>query len=303
MGRAPDVGPTLGGAVKPKRITRLVLRVAVLAALAGTAVDRATAQETPREPPIEVMLLGTYHMSNPGLDQINPEADDPRSPTRRREIEALVAALAEFRPNKVAVEWPFSMQDSIEATYRRYLAGEFELGRSEVYQIGFRLAGQLGHESVYAVDYRMDMPMDSAMAYAQSQGQTDLLAYLGQRGQAIEQYFNDLILHLTIPEILHHHNDTRADTLWSGYMSIATIGGDGEYPGAVAVARYYERNLRIFANVTRIAEPGDRILVIFGSGHLVPLRHYFHYAAGYDLVSPLEYLERAADALKRGRGQ
>jgi hypothetical protein len=275
-------------------ITQLIVGFAVAATLASNA----TAQETLSKPTIQVMLLGSYHMSNPGLDQINPEADDPRSPKRQREIEAMLAALAEFRPNKIAVERAFSMQDTVAARYLRYLAGDFELGRSEVYQIGFRLAGQLGHETVYAVDYRMGMPMDSAMIYAQAHGQTETLAYLGQQGQAIEKYLNDLILTLTIPEILYHHNDMRGDTLWSGYMTMAMIGGGDDYPGAVAVARYYERNLRIFANITRIAEPGDRILVLFGSGHRVPLHHYFHYAADYELVSPLEYLERAADALR-----
>lgn len=265
--------------------------------LAGSAKS-AKAQETASELPVQVMLLGTYHMSNPGLDQINPEADDPRSPTRQREIGELLTALAEFEPNKIAVEWPFSMQDSVDARYERYLAGDFELGRSETYQIGFRLAGQLGHETIYAVDYQMGMPMDSAMEYAQAHGQMETLAYLGQQGAAIEKYLNDLILNLTIPEILYHHNDMRGDTLWSGYMEIARIGGGDDYPGAVAVARYYERNLRIFANITRIAEPGDRILVIFGSGHRVPLYHYLHYAAEYEPVSPLPYLQHAVDALK-----
>jgi hypothetical protein len=40
---------------------------------------------------------------------------------------------------------------------------------------------------------------------------------------------------------------------------------DGDvYGGADMVADWYKRNLRIFANLTRISEPGDRVFIIYG---------------------------------------
>ena len=91
---------------------------------------------------IEVLLLGSYHMSNPGLDQFNLEADDVLTSKRQSEIQELVERLADFRPTKVAVEAPFRDSTTV-AQYREYVNGESELRRSEEEQIGFRLAKML----------------------------------------------------------------------------------------------------------------------------------------------------------------
>jgi hypothetical protein len=52
-----------------------------------------------------VLVLGTYHMDNPGPDLHNTKADDVLAPKRQAEIEELTAVLARFRFTKIAVEW------------------------------------------------------------------------------------------------------------------------------------------------------------------------------------------------------
>ena len=47
---------------------------------------------------------------------------------------------------------------------------------------------------------------------------------------------------------------------------------------------WYNRNLRIFANIHRIAEPGDRILVIIGAGHVPIIRHAFRASPEFRLI-------------------
>lgn len=37
-----------------------------------------------------VMILGTYHMANPGADAVNFEADEVLAPKRQRELQQLV---------------------------------------------------------------------------------------------------------------------------------------------------------------------------------------------------------------------
>ena len=51
-----------------------------------------------------VMILGTYHMANPGGDAVNFEADDVLAPKKQRELQQLVKPLARFRPTKIAIE-------------------------------------------------------------------------------------------------------------------------------------------------------------------------------------------------------
>jgi uncharacterized protein DUF5694 len=56
----------------------------------------------------------------------------------------------------------------------------------------------------------------------------------------------------------------------------ARYGEPGDYAGPDLLAEWYKRNLRIYNNVTKVvAGPEDRVLVIFGAGHLGWLRQDF----------------------------
>ena len=48
--------------------------------------------------------------------------------------------------------------------------------------------------------------------------------------------------------------------------------------------------VRIFANITAISDPGDRVLVIIGVGHLYILRDLLQASDDFEWVDPLEYL-------------
>jgi len=52
----------------------------------------------------EILIVGTYHMANPGRDIFNASADDVLSPRRQVEITELLAVLKRFRPTKIAIE-------------------------------------------------------------------------------------------------------------------------------------------------------------------------------------------------------
>ncbi|HWW62148.1 MAG TPA: DUF5694 domain-containing protein, partial [Thermoanaerobaculia bacterium] len=117
--------------------------------LAFTVSGVATAQQAPARP--EVLVLGTYHMNNPGRDIVNTQVDDVLAPKRQAEVATLIEALAAFKPTKIAVER--STDDArIHKDYAAYLAGTHELTRNEIEQIGFRLAKELGHKDIYGVD-------------------------------------------------------------------------------------------------------------------------------------------------------
>src|SRR5467141_4140826 len=116
-----------------------------------TAVILAVSQQAPLERPApppparaEVLVLGVYHMSNPGHDIFNMQADDVLAPRRQAEIAQVIAALEKFHPTKIAVERDV-FDKRISKDYPDYLAGKHELTRNEIEQIGFRLAKQLGH--------------------------------------------------------------------------------------------------------------------------------------------------------------
>ncbi len=70
-----------------------------LGALGISIASRAQSDARP-----QILVLGVYHMANPGRDIFNMQADDVLAPKRQVEIAQLIAALKNFHPTKIAVE-------------------------------------------------------------------------------------------------------------------------------------------------------------------------------------------------------
>jgi hypothetical protein len=74
------------------------------------------------------------------------------------------------------------------------------------------------------------------------------------------------------------------------YLRLARVGAGDGYAGADLLSRWYERNIRIFANLQRVVEPGDRVVVLIGSGHAPILRELVTYDPTMRRVEAVEYL-------------
>jgi hypothetical protein len=268
----------------------MLTRAAVLSVLMISAAAPAHAQAP--APRAQVMVLGTYHMDNPGQDFANAVADDVLAPHRQAEIAAVAQALAEFRPTRIAIEAEPSRDSAFNARYTRYRAGAHTLGRDEREQLGFRLAGMLGHERVYPVDYRRDMDIGGVMQFAGENGQGELAQRMGSTIQALVAEMNARMATTPVGAILAEANSARMDSMHGWYMVMATVGRDTAYKGAEEVAGWYTRNLYIFANIARVAQPGERVLVIMGSGHGTLLRQFVDESPELDLVSAQPLLAR-----------
>lgn len=96
-----------------------MLKQMLIAAIGAIAfATPLPAQEAP--PTTQVMVLGSYHFSNPGLDAVNLEADDVLSERRQREIQILAETLAEWRPTKIVVERVVPAPTFLDSRYADY---------------------------------------------------------------------------------------------------------------------------------------------------------------------------------------
>jgi len=221
----------------------------------------------------EVLILGTYHMANPGRDVHNMEADDVLESARQREIAELLEVLKRFRPTKIAVEsavWSRRIVDR----YESYLAGEYTLSRNEIDQIGLRLARDLGHETVYAVDEDGEFPFYRVRNYAIANGMEDAFEAIQADIAASVERQGEFLRSRTVLETLSMMNsDSAASAGLAGYYAYVPFGEPYEYAGSDLIARWFERNIRIYRNIRALATtPGDRVLVVYGAGHLGWLR-------------------------------
>lgn len=258
----------------------------VLSLLASSA---ALAQERPRDPVAtvpdsggaEVMVLGSTHFFR------QPELVMPAE--RQRQVEAVVEALAEFRPTKVLVEEEPADSVELDSLYRAYREGRHQLTANERQQIGFRLADRMDLDRVWAVDYQHPWPMDKVTSFAERYDS----AYMafrkrwGERTAALRDSarsgtLSDLFRFYNSPAFLSHLQAIRVRTL--------EVDAGGTYVGLEPNISIWRRNMRIFANIARHAGPGERIFIVYGAGHAYFFRKWVLQHPRMELVEPADYL-------------
>ena len=268
--------------------------------LVGSLPPRAPAQTPDEQAPVEVMLIGTVHLDNPGRDVNNPDVPDVLTPEKQRELQALRDSLARFRPTKMAIEIRRRHQSRVDSLYTAFRAGrldtsfavgDFTSVRSEQYQLGFRLADRLGHRRVWAVDHMIPMEIGRVSSFAETHDPA-LLRYLkGFSEGALTTTIDSLLQHETLGALYRFLNrPSTVEQFRAPNARMATAVTDSTFVGADVVADYHRRNLRIFANIARVAEPGDRIIAIFGAGHSPYLRPLIQASPRMQFVDPLDYL-------------
>ena len=241
--------------------------------------------------PIRVMLIATYHFSNPGQDVNNVKSVDVLAPQRQRELEAITQSLARFEPNSVAVEWPAAIVDE---RYPKYLDGTLAVSRNEVVQLGFRLASARKLKRVHGLDVDGDFPFDPVVAWAASHGRQAEIDRLLALGAAEVARISALQEKNSIGGVLGDMNQPAAIARnHSFYPTLLLMGEDTEQPGAALVSAWYTRNLAICARLMQTAKPGDRIAVFYGQGHVYLLRQCLSEQSNVELVDALDYLPGA----------
>lgn len=222
----------------------------------------------------EILVLGTYHMANPGNDVFASENDDVLSPTRQAEIEDLIEVLARFQPTRIAVERGFNRAGALMAEYEAYRTGERELTRNEIDQIGFRLAALLNRDSVYAVDVDGDFPYLRLVDHAKANGQeTEFDALMAEIGAWVAQRDEYLASHTIIETLARMNSHEQVARDMGFYYRQVHFGEEWNWAGADLVAAWFQRNIRIHSNIVDLVRsPDERVLVVYGAGHLGWLR-------------------------------
>ena len=252
----------------------------------------------------KVSVLGVFHFDNPGLDSYKHEfAFDILSETRQSELNVLLDALEAFQPTKILLEAVRIKGDSIfNRRYQDYLKGTLDISQrpSEIYQIAFRLAERLGQPRIYASDterlkwFGADTSDDyDEEGYLKSLGQWE--KYNRYDYQKASRFQDSLKSVLPLKQHLYYLN-TPSNRLKNhqGYLTeLALIGAGDLYNGADATARWYQRNLRIFANTYDLVDldTEERVLLIYGSGHVYTLKQMFKDSPDFEYVEINEYLK------------
>jgi len=252
---------------------------------------------TPAPTRIQVMVLGTYHFDNPGQDLHNMKVDSVLTPAKQAELADVASRLAKFNPTKIAVEAVSDRPDFVSKKFDGFTPEKLSKDPDERTQIAFRLANQLGQKSVYGIDEQSKtidyFPFDKVETYAKAHEQGAALSRMQEKvGQMMKQMetaqktkpIRVMLADVNEPaRVLSDHQNF--------YYALLSFANEKEQPGAELNAAWYQRNAKIFAKLTQIARPGDRVLVVFGSGHAFWLRHFVQNTTGFQLIEPRDYLQ------------
>jgi hypothetical protein len=273
--------------------------------LIGITAIAAAGQAAAWEPAanVEVMVLGTYHMDNPGLDLANVKADDVLKPQRQKELEALSAALAGFQPTKIVVERIAKTPELFDHRYAEFTPADLGKNRDERYQVAYRLAHRLGHKTVYAIDEDPGegepdyFPFGKVVEWAKANGREAALNAELEKAKATVGRIEQLQVQGSVAHVLADMNQpdqAEQDQRW--YYELFRYGDTDKQPGAELNAYWYMRNAKIFAKLMTVTKPGDRVLVVYGAGHNYWLRHFAKSTPGYVNVDPTPYLQKVPAA-------
>jgi Family of unknown function (DUF5694) len=244
----------------------------------------------------DVLFLGTYHMANPGHDLHNLNADDVLAEKRQRELAAISAALAKFKPSVVAVE-----ADAVDGaptqltSYHDYRDGKLADSRNEIVQIGFRLAKRTQLSDVFGIDIDGDFPYEAVKAFADN-GRSDLALKLDALGADIDRSLkrlDEILKSGSIGAGLRYLNNPKnIANDYAFYSSMLYFGDGKEQPGATLLSAWQARNNAICARVVQLAKPDDRMVVVYGAGHAYLLRECIREVPGFRLIEANDYLPK-----------
>jgi hypothetical protein len=253
----------------------------------------------------KAMVLGVFHFDNPGLDSYKPKyAFNILEKKRQEELEILRNQIALYKPTKILVEWDRIQRDSItNERYQEYLNGTFSIDdkKNEVYQLGFKLAKKMGHKRIFCSDasaewFGVELDWDNydVVAYLKSKRQYEKSTRYDF--QSFYEWIDSLKTEQTLTEhlaMLNNPKNRRKDH--QAYLTEIILEGAGDnYIGADAVAKWYRRNLRIFANAYDFTDfdREERLLLIYGSGHVWQLRQLLMDSPDFEYVELNEYLTK-----------
>ncbi len=256
------------------------------------------AQTTGKTP---VVTLGTFHFNFPNLDVIKIDKGDQidvLEPNYQREIEEIVDDLLKFAPTIIVIERQPDQQTKVDSLYQEYLRGNYQLSRGEDEQIGFRLAKASSLKRLYCVDeWGSFNEKVSPIVDGKDTVQAQRFEWFYFNNPDSLKKTRNKPTFKTIglkKELLLINDENNIKKSLGDYL----VGifkyeiNENDFLGVdFETGRWFNRNLRIFRNIQRIrASANDRMVVIYGAGHLNLLNYFFECSPEYQRVNVKNFL-------------
>ena len=220
-----------------------------------------------------ILIVGVFHFANPRMDAVKVDQIDVTTRASQQYLERVTKKLAQFRPTAILQEFIPKKESELNAEYDNYLIGNFELGKSEKYQLGFRIAKASEINYLHGIDeWGPKMKFGEFQNYM-TRSEPKALKKFQDQIAAITAKETQAHSSMTLQQLLVRYNEAEADRENKAiYLSTNSVGAGDGFVGADAAAGWWNRNFRMYANIQKHVKPGARLIVIVGAGHAAILR-------------------------------
>nr|WP_294785114.1 DUF5694 domain-containing protein [uncultured Flavobacterium sp.] len=235
----------------------------------------------------QVLLVGTFHYANPGLDVAQFKAFDIISEKSQKELESMSDKIKKFGPDKIFVEWEFSKQADLDKFYNKKTDSLFKNNKNEITQLALRTAKKLNHKKLYGMNAYTSFPYDSLMMSMEKANQKDLMKRNNESTKKFEKDHNERITKSSLQDMMLYYNTKQFENeniQW--YLEIANRAGNpDDFTGPSLVANWYKRNLIMYSLIQKLTESTDnKIMILVGAGHAALIREYIAHDPTFELV-------------------
>lgn len=232
----------------------------------------------------KIMVLGINHFSKDVLSTENQIG-----------LIQLTEVLGKFQPTKIVLELQPKALAKMNQEYQNYVKDSSFISDkyNEVYQLGFRLARKMSHDSIYLFDDQTEFigslegfTFDAFGAYAQENDAGFYDRYLKEITDKFQN--NQTILkqqNLLNQIVLRNSPMAQKFNAQRMHSFEIRVGIQKSWIGPDWLGRFYRRNIRMMANVMKFNRPEDRILIIVGDNHKWILDELFENTPDFELVS------------------
>ena len=227
---------------------------------------------------MEITLVGTMHIATDNKVDVVHLSDEDKTVYSDQDFEQFVHLLAEYEPDQIFVEIPATAQRKLDALYKHYIQGEHALQYNETEQIAFRLAKQLQHEKLWAIDWNESLPHIPDIDDLSSDPAFQCIM---EKADAQMQLFSTAMKEKSMMEaflLLNSEEQTKKNhELYTDIMMM-----DNASAFEWVATYWYYRNLKMAQNIrSSLKETSTKVLVLCGAAHNYLLKQFLSEVAGY----------------------
>lgn len=259
---------------------------------------QTTSDKTEVDKKIKVYLLGTFHFRQ------TDENYNILSVKHQKSILELCEIVKKQQPDKVFVERQpeYENRSKLDSLYTDYTKTDKLISRSEVFQVGFRVAKSLKQEKIYQCDHpgMYGKLYRKTAIYAKNNNQMKVLeAKTKGTTERVDELINEdsLMENNTLLDYVRWINSEAVmTTSHASYINTYTQVGSTDYYdyyddntliGAELTADWYRRNIMIYAKmINQLDYSENAIFLIIGGDHVPIIKNLFRGNPIFEVVEP-----------------